>query len=44
MAEKFEIPAMPEGWHFAGDLLTESRVEASWLAGREAARRILSGA
>ena len=44
IAEKIEIPALPEGWYFAGDLLTESRVEAAWLAGREAARRILSGA
>jgi predicted NAD/FAD-dependent oxidoreductase len=44
IAGKIEIPALPEGWYFAGDLLTESRVEGAWLAGREVARRILSGA
>lgn len=43
IAEKIKIPIMPEGWHFAGDLLTESRVEGAWLAGCEVARRILSG-
>lgn len=41
---KMEIPALPEAWHFAGDLLAESRVESAWLAGRAAAVRILSGA
>jgi predicted NAD/FAD-dependent oxidoreductase len=44
ISQKIEIPALPEGWHFAGDLLTESRVESAWLAGREVARQILSGA
>ena len=44
VAEKIEIPPLPEGWFFAGDLLAESRVEGAWLAGRGAARRILSGA
>jgi predicted NAD/FAD-dependent oxidoreductase len=44
ISQKIEIPALPEGWHFAGDLLTESRVESAWMAGREAARQILSGA
>lgn len=44
MIEKIEIPVMPPGWYFAGDLLTESRVESAWLAGREAALRILKGA
>lgn len=44
ISQKIDIPALPEGWHFAGDLLTESRVESAWLAGREAARQILSGA
>lgn len=44
IAEKIKIPTMPEGWHFAGDLLTESRVEGAWLAGCEVARRILAGA
>ena len=39
-----EIPVLPEGWYFAGDLLAESRVEAAWLTGLEAARRILTGA
>jgi predicted NAD/FAD-dependent oxidoreductase len=39
-----KIPALPEGWHFVGDLLSESRVESAWLAGRAAAARILSGA
>lgn len=44
ISQKMEIPALPEGWHFAGDLFTESRVESAWLAGREVAARILSGA
>ncbi|MFM8764592.1 MAG: NAD(P)/FAD-dependent oxidoreductase [Spartobacteria bacterium] len=44
ISQKMELPALPEGWHFAGDLLTESRVESAWLAGREVAARILSGA
>jgi predicted NAD/FAD-dependent oxidoreductase len=44
ISQKMEIPALPEGWHFAGDLLTESRVESAWLAGREVAARILAGA
>jgi predicted NAD/FAD-dependent oxidoreductase len=44
ISQKMEMPALPEGWHFAGDLLTESRVESAWLAGREVAARILSGA
>lgn len=44
VSEGMEIPALPEGWHFAGDLLVESRVEAAWLAGRGAARRVLAGA
>jgi predicted NAD/FAD-dependent oxidoreductase len=44
ISQKIDIPVLPEGWHFAGDLLTESRVESAWLAGCEAARRILSGA
>ena len=44
ISQKMEIPALPEGWHFAGDLLTESRVESAWLAGRAVAARILAGA
>ncbi|MEI8293933.1 MAG: FAD-dependent oxidoreductase [bacterium] len=44
IAQKVDIPALPEGWYFGGDLLSESRVESAWLAGREAARRVLSGA
>jgi predicted NAD/FAD-dependent oxidoreductase len=44
ISQKMEIPALPEAWHFAGDLLTESRVESAWLAGRAAAAQILSGA
>lgn len=44
IAEKIKVPTLPEGWYFAGDLLTESRVEGAWLAGCEVARRILSGA
>jgi len=44
MREKIEIPALPPGWFFVGDLLTESRVESAWLAGREAALQILNGA
>ena len=44
ISQKIGIPALPDGWHFAGDLLTESRVESAWLAGREVAARILSGA
>ncbi len=44
ISQKMEIPALPEGWHFAGDLITESRVESAWLAGREVAARILAGA
>ena len=44
ISQKIEIPTLPEGWYFAGDLLTESRVESAWMAGREAARQILSGA
>ena len=44
ISQKMEIPALPDGWHFAGDLLTESRVESAWLAGRAVAARILAGA
>jgi predicted NAD/FAD-dependent oxidoreductase len=44
ISQKMEIPALPEGWHFAGDLLAESRVESAWLAGRAVAARILAGA
>jgi predicted NAD/FAD-dependent oxidoreductase len=44
VAEKIEIPALPEGCFFVGDLLTESRVESAWIAGCAAAQRILSGA
>jgi predicted NAD/FAD-dependent oxidoreductase len=44
ISQKMEIPALPAGWHFAGDLLAESRVESAWLAGRASAARILSGA
>jgi predicted NAD/FAD-dependent oxidoreductase len=44
ISQRMEIPALPEAWHFAGDLLTESRVESAWLAGRAAAAQILSGA
>lgn len=44
ISQKIEIPALPEGWHFAGDLLTESRIESAWLAGRAVAKRILAGA
>jgi predicted NAD/FAD-dependent oxidoreductase len=44
ISQKMEIPSLPDGWHFAGDLLGESRVESAWLAGLEAARRILAGA
>lgn len=44
ISEKMGIPVLPEGWHFAGDLLTGSRVESAWLAGRAAAAKILAGA
>jgi predicted NAD/FAD-dependent oxidoreductase len=44
ISQKMEIPALPEGWHFAGDLLTESRVESAWLSGCAVAARILAGA
>lgn len=44
ISQNMEIPALPEGWHFAGDLITESRVESAWLAGRVVASRILAGA
>jgi predicted NAD/FAD-dependent oxidoreductase len=44
ISREMKIPALPEGWHFVGDLLSESRVESAWLAGRAAAARILSGA
>jgi predicted NAD/FAD-dependent oxidoreductase len=44
ISQRMEIPALPAGWHFAGDLLAESRVESSWLAGRASAARILAGA
>ena len=44
ISQRMEIPALPAGWHFAGDLLTESRVESAWLAGRAVAARILAGA
>ena len=44
ISQKMEIPALPEGWQFAGDLRTESRVESAWLAGRAVAARILAGA
>jgi len=44
ISQKMEVSALPEGWYFAGDLLTESRVESAWLAGRAVATRILSGA
>jgi len=44
ISQKMEISELPEGWQFAGDLLTESRVESAWLAGREVAARILAGA
>jgi renalase len=36
VAEKINLPPMPEGWIFAGDLLETSRVESAWLAGRRA--------
>jgi len=35
------IPTLPEGWHFAGDLLTESRLESAWLSGRATARLLM---
>ena len=44
ISQKIEIPALPARWHFAGDLLAESRVESAWLAGRVSAARILAGA
>jgi predicted NAD/FAD-dependent oxidoreductase len=44
ISQKMEISALPEGWQFAGDLRTESRVESAWLAGRAVAARILAGA
>jgi renalase len=36
VVEKINLPPMPEGWIFAGDLLETSRVESAWLAGRRA--------
>jgi len=33
-------PQLPQGWHFAGDALTESRVESAWLAGTAVAERL----
>lgn len=31
------VPELPPGWHFAGDALSESRVESAWLAGQRVA-------
>jgi len=42
VATPLEVPELPEGWFFAGDALTESRVESAWLAGRGGARRVHS--
>jgi renalase len=33
---------LPEGWHYAGDALSRSRLESSWLSGRETARALLN--
>jgi renalase len=32
---------LPEGWHYAGDALSRSRLENSWISGRETARALL---
>jgi predicted NAD/FAD-dependent oxidoreductase len=40
VAHAMEIPPLPDGWFFAGDAVSESRVEAAWLAGRDAGRRV----
>lgn len=42
VSQAMEIPTLPDGWFFAGDAVLESRVEAAWLAGREAGRRVVS--
>jgi len=36
------VPELPEGWFFAGDALSESRVESAWLAGRDVGLRVHS--
>jgi predicted NAD/FAD-dependent oxidoreductase len=36
VVKKPALPALPDGWVFAGDLLEASRVESAWLAGRRA--------
>lgn len=33
-------PSLPKGWAFAGDALTESRLESAWLAGWNAAAHL----
>ncbi|MFZ4775338.1 MAG: NAD(P)/FAD-dependent oxidoreductase [Terrimicrobiaceae bacterium] len=35
------LPALPEGWFFAGDAIRGSRVESAWIAGRDEANRIV---
>ena len=42
VGESMLVPELPEGWHFAGDLITESRVESAWLAGRRVAEKVIS--
>ena len=42
IAAPIVLPLLPEGWYFAGDLLTESRIESAWLAGQRVARGIVS--
>jgi predicted NAD/FAD-dependent oxidoreductase len=41
VVEKPALEDLPEGWIFAGDLLTESRIESAWLAGRRAVSGLL---
>ncbi len=36
VVERPEMPGLPDGWVFAGDLLEASRVESAWVAGRRA--------
>jgi renalase len=37
----FQIPTLPPGWHFTGDLLTDSRIESAWMAGRQTGQKLL---
>lgn len=40
VADAVTMAEWPPGWFFAGDALSESRVESAWLAGRDVGRRV----